>query len=338
MASPAAAALTIIFTYLLLTGLLINNCRGVDENCAPPRIEGYLKAHSLCAPAVPLPIDEAARFWPSRFMWVFSTGVLLLTNMLCVAVSLYMIWNSFGGNSADRPQARHYSRGAGHAAVGVTLLLSGLLVWFLWWAAPPPVFMPQMHELLGCTAKADLPFVIELAYWTNVAGLAVTLCLVAASCAILAPPRRGRHGALELAARMDRLRVLLYSGTLALVTAVLRVNVTTQWALSYLAPESDKDKVRVVATKVIGELASAFTTTQAASNTLLLAAVYVPAFLVLRGRAARLADGRMPPPAREKWLKERGLSFSFSEYVPRIVAILGPLLAGPLGELLGRLG
>jgi hypothetical protein len=40
---------------------------------------------------------------------------------------------------------------------------------------------------------------------------------------------------------------------------------------------------------------------------------------------------------REKWLRSEGLLMSHSEYLPRVVAILAPLLAGPLGDLLGRM-
>lgn len=51
-----------------------------------------------------------------------------------------------------------------------------------------------------------------------------------------------------------------------------------------------------------------------------------------------LADPRLTPPQREEWMREQGLSASFSHHLPRVAAILGPLLAGPLGDLLGRLG
>jgi hypothetical protein len=43
-------------------------------------------------------------------------------------------------------------------------------------------------------------------------------------------------------------------------------------------------------------------------------------------------------PKREKWFTERGLDISFSGIFPRLAAILGPLMAGPLADLLGRLG
>lgn len=342
---PLLASLAIFLTYVYLTERLVNRCSPPNGVCTPVLISQYLKGTTdkegnprpLCA-AAPLPTAEAIRLWPGRFLWVFATAALMLAGALCVIVSLHSIWKSIAARSLDKPYSRPHSRRVGAAAVGATLLFAGAVVGWFWWKVTETEFMPQMAELLGCTAQADLPSVIGLAYWTNVISVAVTACLVLASCALLVPPRGCGHGAPELAARMNRLRVLLYAGAAVLVVMVLRVRITTNWALSYLTPWSNDDAARVEAAKAIGELTSAFTTAQSASNTLMLVAVYVPALLVLRRRAAALAGRGMPPPAREEWLKERGLSFSFSEFTPRIVAILAPLLAGPLGDLFGRLG
>lgn len=42
---------------------------------------------------------------------------------------------------------------------------------------------------------------------------------------------------------------------------------------------------------------------------------------------------KLKPEDSEKTLKDQGLTFSFRESLPRLMAILGPLLAGPIGEL-----
>ena len=71
-------------------------------------------------------------------------------------------------------------------------------------------------------------------------------------------------------------------------------------------------------------------------NTMVLAAVYLPAAYILQ-RRARLevmrSSLKLKPEDREKMLKDQGLTFSFRESLPRVAAILGPLLAGPIGDL-----
>jgi hypothetical protein len=69
--------------------------------------------------------------------------------------------------------------------------------------------------------------------------------------------------------------------------------------------------------------------------TLFAAGVYLPAALLLRARVRKLAL-RQKPDDPERWLKSHGLMLSFPQYLPRVIALLGPLLAGPLGELLGK--
>lgn len=40
------------------------------------------------------------------------------------------------------------------------------------------------------------------------------------------------------------------------------------------------------------------------------------------------------PPDREEWLKARGLTFPFKEHLKQVAAVLSPMLAGPVSELL----
>lgn len=70
--------------------------------------------------------------------------------------------------------------------------------------------------------------------------------------------------------------------------------------------------------------------------TLVLVAVYLPAAVVLQRRARVLDALPVDEAEKEKQLQQYGLSFSFTESLPRILAILGPTLVGPVGELLNR--
>jgi hypothetical protein len=318
--SPALGALAILIVYLIVVPLFINKCGWLNANCAAPQIRAYLVSHGLCAcdelGACAISLDAKARLWPGRFLWAFATGVGFLANLFAMGVGLYTIWQL----RADR--VLRYTLAA------LALILCGVF-------APPGVIMSQMFELLECTAQADLPFVIRATHAANVFSVAATVCVAAASCVVVSAPHGRQQGVSELSALTGRLRALLYAGTCALVIYVLRVSIQANWALAYLPPSPENKGDAPAA--VMASLTSAFTSAQAASSTLLLAAIYIPAFIILRSRAVALADPRMAPKAREDWLKENGLSVSFTEHLPRVAAILGPLIVGPLGELLGRL-
>jgi hypothetical protein len=319
--SPALGALSILLVYLIFVPLFINKCSWLNANCTAPQIRAYLVSHELCAcdeaGGCAISLDAKARLWPGRFLWVFATGVGLLANLFAIGVALYTIWQL----RADRVLR--------YMLAALPLILCAVFI-------PIRPMMSQMFELLECTAQADLPFVTRATHAANVFGLAATVCVATASCVVIRAPRGRHQGVSELYALTGRLRALLYAGTCALVIYVLRVSIQANWALAYLPPSPPENKADAPAV-LMASLTSAFTSAQAASSTLLLAAIYIPAFIILRSRAVSLADPHMTPKAREDWLKENGLSVSFTEHLPKVAAILGPLIVGPLGELLGRL-
>ena len=97
---------------------------------------------------------------------------------------------------------------------------------------------------------------------------------------------------------------------------------------SYLLPESEIGKS--VASLVSGIVASMGTV-----FTLLVAGIYVPAAILLRARIRKLAI-REQPDDPDGWLETHKLTLKFSQSVRGVIALLGPLLAGPLGELIGK--
>jgi hypothetical protein len=60
--------------------------------------------------------------------------------------------------------------------------------------------------------------------------------------------------------------------------------------------------------------------------------MYFPAVLLLRARANELAE-LVEPQAPDTFLTQNGLTLSVSAWLPRIVAILSPLMAGPFLEI-----
>jgi hypothetical protein len=70
---------------------------------------------------------------------------------------------------------------------------------------------------------------------------------------------------------------------------------------------------------------------------LLLAAVFLPTLYILHLRAkALLKDSGFIASAQEEKLKAAGFSFSLSNTLPRVLAVIAPLLTGQIADLLGK--
>ena len=212
-------------------------------------------------------------------------------------------------------------------------------------------------------------FSVENTQWFFLAaGYGVTIALIVATAFILNPLAELRGTSklsdkqgietLENASRyttmqMKHLRIILYIGAVLLVIITFQQNVTLRWALAYLQPPpSAKDvsgfafhsflfqRLEILVTNIVSSVGI--------MNSVLLAALYVPVAWVLHRRALRLSwlaihgakrsreAGKETSPTKEQteWMERQGLTFPLKDQLPKIAAILSPLLAGPLGQLL----
>lgn len=130
---------------------------------------------------------------------------------------------------------------------------------------------------------------------------------------------------------MKLLRLSLYLGATVLVTEILNVNALLHWPLAYL------DTQGAAYGGSVDTLVSALITERAFNYTGFLALLYIPSFLIFKEDAYRVACEKLPGKSlaeRQAWLKEQGMTFSIWEYLPRALAILGPLLSTPISELI----
>jgi hypothetical protein len=135
----------------------------------------------------------------------------------------------------------------------------------------------------------------------------------------------------RLRINMKLLRLVLYLGAAVLITEIASVGALLHWPLTYLemGPESPS--------RSADKLVSALITERAINYTLFLAILYIPSFIIFREDAYRFARLRCPDKSlaeQEQWLKEQGIGVSPWRYLPRVVAIMGPLLSQPILEWL----
>jgi hypothetical protein len=205
------------------------------------------------------------------------------------------------------------------AAVGLVLYLN------------PDVHMVIFSKLFKLTIVKDVFPIERITNLLNSIGNAVAFSLMLASCATLLPShdRRSLRGLKQLSTRMSYARAILYAGTFLLVTTVILKSSLFQWSLAFTSHEPQLNKV---AMSFVSNLLSV----EGGFYTLVLIAVYVPAAFVLQKRTAYLNELPIDDTERAKLLSQHRMTFSFTESLPRILAILGPVLAGPIGQFFSR--
>lgn len=194
----------------------------------------------------------------------------------------------------------------------------------------PEWHMPIFTALFKGTICHDVPTIVRNTNFLNCLGNTAAFSILLTSCAtLLLPYRQAPLEINQLSRRMKYLRTILYVGTLLLVVAVLLKKSLYHWSLAYTSQDESL-------AKIASSFLSNILTMEGGFYTLVLAAVYLPAAVVLHRRARLLPTLPEEEPKKDEVLKQYGLSFSFTESLPRILAILGPLLVGPVGELLSH--
>lgn len=123
----------------------------------------------------------------------------------------------------------------------------------------------------------------------------------------------------KLVERMRLLRLLLYLAAALLVMKVLQSSQLLDWSLIYLNTGDN------LSNSIKGITASMLTQ-ESLGYTVFLAALYLPSFVLLRSWATQAGV--------EADSKGKGLLASFGDQLPKILAMISPLLAGPIKTLL----
>jgi len=279
-----------------------------------------------------------------RVVWVFLVAVSALLSVATFFATYRLIYvsSSFRNESAATRST---------VFMGFSLLLGSLLFIF------PRSYTPVMKDILEATIAKDgqfgIPIVFETMNIINSLTYAAAFMLVFASCAIVLPRKSVAKADIKddgaelnetdnlpedaspetvnklatISEQMRDLRLVLYFGTFLLIIGVLRMSAVTQWTLAFISPENVEAARSFYIT--LASVAGGF-------NSLILAAVYLPAAYILQKRAKLFAK-ELPPVEQKEMLESKELTFSLKESLPRIIAILGPLLVGPIGELFKKL-
>jgi hypothetical protein len=264
--------------------------------------------------------ERVALMYSGRLTFLFFAVVYGSVCVVAFAVGCFVIAKSFAAESKY--------------PINWTIVLAavtGALGFYLY--HHPERYMRIFDPLLGLTISHDLEAAKHILVLANSFGFSVALFLTLASCAVLYSRNTGAYpdALKQIGTQMKYLRLVLYLGTFMLVSGVLLIRSVYQWSLAFLLRD---DQAVKIAERFFSDLLSI----EGAYFTLVLAVVYLPAAFILQRRADSLSELPELDTEKEKVLKEYGLGFSVMQSLPRILAILGPLLAGPIGELFSRVG
>jgi hypothetical protein len=264
--------------------------------------------------------EVAALRYSARLSWIFMASVCALVCFAAYLLGCYAIYKPMNKEEPDR------------IAWLIAAVFLSVGVWvFLY--LHPQYHMPLLQRLLPTTLETDIREITRTMSLLNSFAFAAAFHLTLAMAAILLEIESVRKSAKvlhEAAQGMKRLQTILYASTLMLVVGILLERSVLQWVVTFMSHDEQ-------AIKVAQNFMASILAIDGGFFTLALALTYLPSAALVRSKAERLKQLPKDETEREKVLQGYGLNFSFTESLPRLVAILGPLLAGPVGELFGRL-
>jgi len=208
-----------------------------------------------------------------------------------------------------------------------------------------------VHVLTSDRYEGVLPWIP----WLDGLSVATALFLAAVASRVITPIVRPTDSLdrkiARVSVKLQTIRFLLYFGMVILVTNVVQTRAFLSISLPHVkgSDASARGDIEQV-TKGTGEKTSdaqknltnvinGLVTARGVLSTCMLAAIFFPATFFLREEAYKLAieaKPEAPVSERESWLQERGLIATVAELIPRFAAVLAPLIAGPLSELIKR--
>lgn len=257
--------------------------------------------------------------YSGRLMWLLAMG-------LCVIFSIAAV---LGGFHVMRKFLKRRWRDL-LLMVGFTGVAVGFAALFRLSHAGDPVHLWRqiVHEVLENDLKIAVDWTPDLDTIALAIGffLAITISMVLIDLYQEHIKINKKPTKEQLEGYSKHFRLILYLGAFLLIVSTLRMSVLFSWSLDYL--QSD-----LPGYQELENIVSTILISQGCFYTLILAVVYLPSVFILRQQARKVEFKPEEREERETWLKH----FSLTQHLPRVAAMLGPLVAGPASEILGAL-
>ncbi len=185
-------------------------------------------------------------------------------------------------------------------------------------------------QATGLYSQAFLGHVELLLLVINILAVIVPSIVLLAAASTLAPsPKQTDDDLVHLTTQMRHLNGVLNMGSALLVGGILHMSAWLRWPTSLLNDPTEH--------AALSETVLSITLFWGTTFTLMLIATYGPAASYLSTQARHLAERAQQAGTikdADRWLHDNHLSVTLGEQLPQISAILGPVLAGPVGSFL----
>ena len=188
-----------------------------------------------------------------------------------------------------------------------------------------------LSETIASAQYSSFPNIVNFVVLLDKIGfLVASLLAITAGLTLLKPTKENLPAEKYLSNQMSLLKVVLYAGTGVFISTIFMWSFTLRWALVYIYPIEGFYYNSVVS------VANSQVIVRGIYFSVLLSATYLPTAAIQYWRASRIAQQAIPDALsseRGNWLREKGIGISPAEFLPRLAAILGPVMAGSISEL-----
>jgi hypothetical protein len=211
----------------------------------------------------------------------------------------------------------------------LTMIAMGFLPWAtLLFFSDDRIRATISGTFLAQTVEREFSGIFLVVQWIDGSALAACITVAAFSGRLVHSASVSRKPTLALLERrFSQLQILLYASSAILVTHLFQLNSLVHWGLDYF-PNAKEIGTQNLHKTMLNLLAM-----RSIYEVLCVAAVYVPSVLYLRSRINQVssrspAEGAAPAPSGTL------PSIKWSDVLPRVLALLSPLLTGPIVELI----
>jgi hypothetical protein len=248
-----------------------------------------------------------------RTMWASLEATYFISSAISFFVAFYIIYRSIDGNK---------KRSVVIGAIFIFVAAIGLLLF-----QRPEILMRIIIQLSALSIAQNAPHFQKIFHAVNAVGFAAIVALAVAEVYVLLPNYElsASDFSDDIKRKTNYLNSILLASMILLVNAIIVLQSVFRWASAFFVQDASM-------LSFSAQLSQNFIVVWSIEFTAILAAVYLPGYFLLQSYAISRTDGIINK-AKEKQLKEFGLMLTPIEILSRILAIIAPLIANPIFDV-----
>lgn len=318
---------TLVYNAVIRCQLAFLGCKAIDFSSTVQylsKIQSTLVANPILTNVESIDPPQSINLllhYSNHMMWSLIAGLCVFFSLLSFLFSCYVIWISLNKTVSVRFLI------IGLAMLGT--LCSGGIVSFISSIGHTPEQTHLWEQLVQHSINTDVTGIVQVTRTIDsITYLTAIFLTVSLSLMLSQMPNTQKTNQQLLQKQGGYLKILFYLSVILLIVSTLRLSALLNWSAVYLKPPAfaySKDTIQQIMYQSIENMISTTVTGQGLFYTLLLMGYCIPAAFLLRQRAFTIVDSK-----GNDWLKD----FPLGGGIPRVLAIISPLLTGSIGQIL----